>query len=104
LPVESDNRIKEYDGSIKRGKEKYYRPRYPSGLLYEVRTILNVVLLFLSFLIFVFAGDFAYRVHSRWFILSKETYNLIWCSGLGLFKILVLVFNFIPYIALLIIG
>jgi len=67
-------------------------------------TVLNFALLVLSSLICLCAGDWAYRIHSKWFSISRETFNVAFYSFLGLYKVLVLVFNLIPYIALLIVG
>ncbi|MGB8225343.1 MAG: DUF6868 family protein [Sedimentisphaerales bacterium] len=67
-------------------------------------TIINLGLLFLSFAVWIFAGDFVYRMHSKWFTLSKEAFNVIFYSFLGAMKIFVLFFNLVPWIALLIIG
>jgi len=67
-------------------------------------TILNLTLLALSSLICVCAGDWAYRIHSKWFSISRETFNVAIYSFLGLYKLLVFVFCLIPYLALLIIG
>ena len=67
-------------------------------------TILNVALLSLSSLICVCAGDCVYRIHSKWFSISRETFNVAIYSFLGLYKVLVFVFNLIPYVALLIVG
>jgi len=67
-------------------------------------TILNIGLLLLSSLILVFAGDLVYRVHSKWLPMPRETFNVVIYAFLGLFKIFVLVFNAVPYVALLIIG
>jgi hypothetical protein len=67
-------------------------------------TILNVALLVLSSLICVCAGDWTYRIHSKWYSIPRETFNVAIYSFLGLYKILIFVFNLIPYMALLIIG
>jgi len=67
-------------------------------------TIVNGVLLILSFLIYTCAGDWIYRMHSKWFPMSREAFNVAIYSFLGLFKIFVLVFNLVPYVVLLIIG
>jgi hypothetical protein len=67
-------------------------------------TILNGALLGLSVLIVACAGDRVYRVHGMWFGLSRETFNVALYSFLGLFKVMVLVFNAMPYLALLIVG
>jgi hypothetical protein len=40
----------------------------------------------------------------RLFPMPRETFNVIIYSFLGLFKVLFLVFNVVPYLALLIVG
>jgi len=67
-------------------------------------TILNFALLLLSSLFCLCAGDWVYRIHSKWFSISRETFNVAIYSFLGLYKIFVFVFCLIPYIALLIVG
>jgi len=67
-------------------------------------TILNVALLVLSSLICVCAGDWVYRIHSKWFPIPRETFNVAIYSFLGFFKIVFIVFNVVPYVALLIVG
>ena len=67
-------------------------------------TIINGGLLVLSFLICACAGDWVYRMHSRWFAISREAFNVAIYSLIGLFKILVLALNLVPYLALLIVG
>jgi len=67
-------------------------------------TILNVGLLVFSFLMVVFAGDFMYRAHSKWFPMPRETFNVVLYSFIGAYKIVVYVFNIVPWVALAIIG
>ena len=67
-------------------------------------TILNGALLVVSSIICAFAGGWVYRMHSKWFTISREAFNVAIYSFIGLFKILVLVFNLVPYLALLIVG
>ena len=67
-------------------------------------TIINAGLLVLSFLLCVSAGDWIYRMHSRWFPISRESFNVAIYSFLGLFKIFVLAFNLVPYLALVMVG
>jgi hypothetical protein len=52
----------------------------------------------------VFAPDFVYRLQSRWFPLPRESFNVVIYSFLGLFKIFFIIFNVVPYLALLIVG
>ena len=67
-------------------------------------TIINGGLLIFSSLMCTFAGGWIYRVHSRWFPMSREAFNAVIYSFVGLYKILFITFNLIPYIALAIIG
>ena len=66
--------------------------------------IINVSLLLLSSLTCVCAGDWVYRMQSKWFPISREAFNVAIYSFIGLFKIFVIVFNLVPYIALVIVG
>lgn len=47
--------------------------------------------------------DLVYRTQSA-FPIPRETFNVVFYSFIGLFKIIFLVFNLVPFIALLIIG
>ena len=67
-------------------------------------TILNGGILILWATFFMFAPDLVYRIQSKWFPISRETYNVIMYSFIGFFKVVFLVFNVVPYISLLIIG
>ena len=67
-------------------------------------TILNVALLSLSSLMCICAGNWVYQIHSKLFSISRETFNVVIYSFIALYKLLVIVFILIPYIALLIVG
>ena len=67
-------------------------------------TIINLGLLTLCSLGCIFLADFSYRMNNRFFSISREAFNIVICSFIGLFKIFVIVFSVVPYIALLIIG
>ena len=67
-------------------------------------TIINGSLLVLWTIMCIWAPDLVYRTQSKWFPIPRETINLVIYSFLGLFKILFLVFNVVPYVALLIVG
>lgn len=66
--------------------------------------ILNVGLLLFSALMCICARDWIYGIHNQLFGISREAFNVAIYSFIGLYKILVIVFNVIPYVALLIIG
>ena len=67
-------------------------------------TILNAALLVLTGMIFTFAGDWVYRVQSKWYPISRDAFNVVIYSFIGLFKLFFITFNLVPYVALLIIG
>ena len=67
-------------------------------------TILNGGVLILSSLICTLAGDWVYRKHSKWFPISRDAFNVAIYSFIGLFKTCFLMFNLVPYVALVIVG
>ena len=67
-------------------------------------TILNGSFLLFWTVMCVFAPDFIFNIHHRWFPIPREHFNVVVYAMLGLFKILVLLFNAVPFVALLIIG
>lgn len=67
-------------------------------------TIINGALLALWTTMYLLAPDLVYRTQSKWFPIPRETFTLVFYSFLGLFKLAFLVFNVVPYVALLIIG
>ena len=67
-------------------------------------TLMNMVLLVVTFSMVAFAGDFIYKVHSTWFPMPRETFHVVFYAYVGLYKIVVLVFNIVPWAALAIIG
>ena len=67
-------------------------------------TILNIGLLVLASLLLTFAGDFAYKIHGKWFPMQRETFNVELFSFLSRYKIIVFIFNVVPWAALAIIG
>jgi len=66
--------------------------------------IINGALLVLWTTMLILAPDLVYRTQSKWFPIPRETFNVVIYAFLGLFKILFLVFNVVPYVALLIVG
>jgi len=67
-------------------------------------TAINYGILFLWFGVFVFAHDWLYRMHSRWFKLSVETFDALNYVGVSIYKIGVLLLNLVPLIVLYIIS
>ena len=66
-------------------------------------TIINGSLLVLSIIIGISGLDLVYNVQGKLFQIPREALNVAYYSFLGLYKIVWLVFNAVPYLALLII-
>jgi hypothetical protein len=67
-------------------------------------TIINGGILIYSSIFVIFAPEFMYRIQSKWFPISRESYNVVIYCFLGLFKLLFFFFSLTPWLALLIIG
>jgi hypothetical protein len=67
-------------------------------------SVLNGALLVISFLVCVTAGDWIYRMHSKWFPMPRESFNVVIYSFMGLYKILFFALSLVPYIALVMMG
>jgi hypothetical protein len=61
---------------------------------------LNYAILLIWFGVFVFAHDWMYGMHGRWFKLSVETFDTIHYAGLAVYKIGILLLNLVPLLAL----
>lgn len=67
-------------------------------------TLINGGILLLWTGIYFLAPELLYRTQKRWFTGSRETFFMVMYCFVGLFKLLFLTFNVVPFIALLIIG
>ena len=67
-------------------------------------SIINGGLLALTFLMMVGIPDLVYKIHASLFSLTREFFDSAMYAFLGLYKILFLVFNLIPYVALRLIN
>ena len=63
-------------------------------------TIINGSLLVFWSLWLIATPTLVYRLQSRWFPMPRETWNVVIYSFLGFFKLVVIVFNLVPFIAL----
>jgi hypothetical protein len=66
--------------------------------------VINYVILLWWFGAFVFARGWLYRLHSRWFRISEERFDAIHYAGMAAYKIGILLFNLVPFVALFILG
>ena len=66
--------------------------------------LINYAVLIWWFLVFLFARDWLYRLHGRWFKLSPERFDAIHYAAMAFYKLCIFVFNLVPYLALCIVG
>jgi hypothetical protein len=62
--------------------------------------VINYGVLFVWFLFFLLTHDCMYRLHGRWFHLSVEQFDTLHSAGMAIFKVGILLFNLVPYVAL----
>lgn len=62
--------------------------------------ILNYSVLLLWFGMLTFAHDVIYRLHTRWFRLTPQTFDALHYGGMALYKIGILLFNLAPLLAI----
>ena len=67
-------------------------------------TLINFGLMIFSFLFFVFGKEFIYRVHGTWFKMPREKFDSSLYKTFAFYKICIVVFNLVPYIAVRIIA
>jgi hypothetical protein len=67
-------------------------------------TIINGALLVFWIIMLISAPEMIYRTQQIWFPIPRETFNIVMYCFLGFFKIIFLVFNLVPWLALLIVG
>ena len=67
-------------------------------------TVINYGVLLVWFLVFVFAHDWMFRIHGRWFRLSRDQFDALHYAGMSIFKIRIILFNLVPLIVLSILG
>ena len=65
--------------------------------------VINILILTYWSLMILYARDFVYRLHTRWIPVSNEAFDNIHYGGMGLYKLLIFIFNLAPYLALRII-
>ena len=61
---------------------------------------INYVILLIWFGAFTYAHGWMYRLHTRWFKLTVDTFDAIHYAGMAVYKVGVLLFNLVPLGAL----
>jgi len=63
-------------------------------------TILNIAILIIVFIFFAIADGFAYWITSKFFPISRETFNTVVFCWIALYRLVLIVFCIVPWIAL----
>lgn len=66
--------------------------------------IINYGILLLWFLLFAFAHDWLERLHGRWFRLPREQFDALHYAAMAVFKLGLILFNLVPFLALCIVA
>ena len=62
--------------------------------------IFNYAILLTWVGIFIFGHEWFYRIHTRWFKLSPETFDAIHLAGIAFYKLGIILLNLVPLVAL----
>jgi hypothetical protein len=65
---------------------------------------INYGVLLCWFLFFAFAHNWMLRLHGRWFRLPVEQFDAIHYAAMAFYKLGIILFNLVPYVALLIVA
>jgi len=61
---------------------------------------INYAILFIWFGVFILAHNWMYRLHTRWFKFSVETFDTVHYAGMATYKIGIMLLNLVPLMAL----
>lgn len=67
-------------------------------------TIINVALFMVNAILILLLRKTLFRMHGKMFGIAEENIAIVIYSWLGLYKIMILVFSIVPFVALLIMG
>jgi hypothetical protein len=62
--------------------------------------VINYAILIIWFVAFVAAHDWLRELHTRWFRLSPDQFDFAHYLGMAVYKIGIMLFNLVPYLAL----
>jgi hypothetical protein len=66
-------------------------------------SLINFILLWLSFILLVPMRGWVYKIHSKLFPITESQFNIAVYAFMNAYKLLIFVFNIVPWIALCII-
>ena len=62
--------------------------------------VINVGIMLFWFIAFANLRKRIYQMHGKWFKISEEHFDAIHYTGMAIYKILIIVFNIVPLLAL----
>ena len=71
--------------------------------LFKWMSIINICILILTSVLIMLLKNIMYKLHGKLFEIKEDNVALVSYQYLGMYKILILVFNITPYISLLLI-
>ena len=71
--------------------------------LFKWMSIINICILVLTSVLIMLLKNIMYKLHGKLFEIKQDNVALVSYQYLGMYKILILVFNITPYISLLLI-
>ncbi len=74
------------------------------GAFFGWCTVLNIGILIIIGLFVTIGGDFVYWIQSKFFPISRETFDTVVFCWIALYRVVLIAFNFVPWIALKIIA
>lgn len=63
-------------------------------------SVINIAILFYATIVIAFWRDFAKQLHAKIFNVPEESLDVIYFKYLAYYKLLILVFNLVPYLVL----
>lgn len=63
-------------------------------------TAINIILLSIWLLFFMFAHNWMYNMHKKWFALSLDKFDAIHYLLMGFFKTITIIFFLVPYLVM----
>jgi hypothetical protein len=66
-------------------------------------TIINLGIMIVWTIVLGTAPDVTYRLQTKWFPMPQESFNVVVYSALAMYRIVFVVFNLVPLVALLIV-
>lgn len=65
-----------------------------------ISTLINYAIVTIWFMVFIYAHEALYRLHTKWFRLSQQDFDKIHYSAMAAYKIGVMLLNLVPLITL----